>query len=239
MSHIRIDCRAHAVLPALAPAPSFPAAPACSPWPRDKDTEHGGVPRVLLRLSPGAVPLLGPRGHQMANLLSRRKKNNKKKKHPTQSYKEEMLVCPGWISRDSSPDSSEGRCSRWKPATSRACRIFPGFPYHLGTELLSEKRCIFNLVVSESAAAWLWAAPLGFVPARCAPRGMRWEVGARSWCSAQGQEAREGKVCSDPKTGVGEVASCSVPSPEICSRSAGHVRGQEQQRWRREREKAV
>lgn len=50
-----------------------------------------------------------------------------------------MLVCPGWISRDSSLDSSEGRCSRWKPATSRACCIFPGFSYHLGTELLSEK----------------------------------------------------------------------------------------------------
>lgn len=48
-----------------------------------------------------------------------------------------MLVCPGRINRDSSADSSEGRC--WKPATSRACCIFPGFSSHLGTELLSEK----------------------------------------------------------------------------------------------------
>lgn len=80
-----------------------------------------------------AVPPIGP-PQQMSNLLSRRKKNQQ---NPAPVHKEEMLVCPGWISRDSSSDSSEGRC--WKPATSRACCIFPGFSYHLGTELLSEK----------------------------------------------------------------------------------------------------
>lgn len=106
-----------------------------------------------------------------------------------------MLVCPGWISRDFSLDSSEGRCSRWKPATSRACRIFPGFSYHLGTELLSEKKiyiiCIFNLVVSE---ACLGFGLLGFLPAPRALRWMLWEVRVRASILEQEEEAREGKV---------------------------------------------
>lgn len=74
-----------------------------------------------------------------------------------------MLVCPGWISRDSSPDSSEGRCSRWKLATSRACRIFPGFSYHLGTELLSEKYVFLTwlclkLVLASGCLAFSWSS---------------------------------------------------------------------------------
>lgn len=54
---------------------------------------------MLLRLSPGAVPLLGPRGHQMANLLSRRKKNNNKKKNtqPSRTRKKCWCVLGGLV----------------------------------------------------------------------------------------------------------------------------------------------
>lgn len=72
-------------------------------------------------------------------------------------------------------DSSEGRCWCWKPATSRACRIFPGFSDHLGTELWSEKYVFLT---------WLClklVSPLGYLafswPGR-AVRGMWWEVRA-------------------------------------------------------------
>lgn len=73
-----------------------------------------------------------------------------------------MLVCPGWISRDSSPDSSEGRCSCWKPATSRACCIFPGFSSHLGTELLSENHVFLTwCCLKPVSAVWLSLAEVG------------------------------------------------------------------------------
>lgn len=124
-----------------------------------------------------------------------------------------MLVCPGWISQDSSPDSSKGRCSRWKPATSRACRIFPGFSCHLGTELFSEKYVFLT---------WL---RLKFVSASCCL--------VSSWPSAevdvlgdegqilhpgldQEEETREGKVCPDAKK-RSEGASFPALLPHICS----------------------